>query len=203
LHIPCRRTTVLASTDPASTDQPARQRGQSLVEMALIVPIVAFLLLGIYDFSRVFTSMLAIESAAREAADYGAWRSANWNDLSVAATLNGMESRACLASRNLPDYDGLDTSCDNPAMTVDLIDQDDASAFDPKTLTVSSGCELETRIEDDVDLGPCDVRVDLTYTFDLIIPLGFDAFGTRFGLPQDVTFTRTSIFAISDFTIDQ
>ncbi len=171
--------------------------------MALIVPIIAFLLLGIYDFSRVFTSLMAIESGAREAADYGAWRSANWDELAIPSTLAGMEARACVASRNLPDFQGDTARCTNPSITVDLIDEDDKSAFDPDTLTASADCDLETRTQGNKDLGPCDVRVDLEYTFDLIIPLGFDFFGTRLGLPPDITFTRTSIFAISDFTIDQ
>jgi hypothetical protein len=176
--------------------------------MTFIVPIIALLLLGIYDFSRVFTSMMAVESAAREAADYGAWQSRNWDEAAVVATVAGMEARACVASRNLPNYqadpDDPD-GCLNPSISISLIDEKDAPSFNEETLQVTSDCNSATRTlgGSDKDLGPCDVRVDLTYTFDLIVPFGFEAFGTRFGLPQDLTFTRSSVFAISDFTIDQ
>lgn len=44
-------------------------RGQSLVEFALILPILLILLLGIADFGRVFTSAITTETAARNAAE--------------------------------------------------------------------------------------------------------------------------------------
>jgi Flp pilus assembly protein TadG len=44
------------------------ERGQSLVEFALIVPVLIFLLLGIIDFGRVFHAYLTIDHAGREAA---------------------------------------------------------------------------------------------------------------------------------------
>ena len=53
--------------------------GQGIAEFALIVPIMFLLAVGIGDFGRAFTSAIAVESAAREAADYGAFLgSAAW-----------------------------------------------------------------------------------------------------------------------------
>ena len=44
------------------------QKGQSLVETALIIPIILMLLFGIADFGRVFHVYLTLDHAGREAA---------------------------------------------------------------------------------------------------------------------------------------
>ena len=207
-EIPNRAGALAAAVSQDDGSRESRHsRGQSLVEFALILPIIAFILLGILDMSRVFTSMMAIESAAREAADYGAWQSGNWSgdptdkDLARYKTEAGMRARACIASRNLTDFMGSTTSCTNPSIAIDLLDEGGNSAFSPDG-QLKTSCDQAVRKQDQSDLGPCRVRVDLTYTFDLIIPVGIDFGGTRLGLPQDVTFTRSSIFAISDFSVD-
>lgn len=165
------------------------------------------MLLGILDLSRVFTSMMTVESAAREAADYGAWQSANWQgdvsdpDSNRYKTEAGMKARACTAARNLVDFEGTHLYCTNPAIDIDLLDENGNSAIDAGG-TVLADCDKASRGAGPIDPGPCRVKVDLVYTFDLIVPVGIDFFGTHLGLPQQVTFTRTSIFAMSDFSID-
>ncbi|MDM5314862.1 pilus assembly protein [Fictibacillus sp. b24] len=60
------------------------EKGQSLVEFALVVPVLFFLLLGIVDFGRIFHAYLTLDHAGREAA-----RSAsigNSNPVSVAVS---------------------------------------------------------------------------------------------------------------------
>lgn len=47
------------------------ERGQSLVEFAIILPVIILLLLGILDFGRVFHAYLTIDHAGREAARAG------------------------------------------------------------------------------------------------------------------------------------
>ncbi|MCM3602696.1 pilus assembly protein [Robertmurraya korlensis] len=44
------------------------QKGQSMVEFALVIPILILLLFAILDFGRVFHAYLAIDHAGREAA---------------------------------------------------------------------------------------------------------------------------------------
>ena len=44
------------------------QRGQSLVETALVLPILLIILMGIFDFGRAIFAYNAVSNAAREAA---------------------------------------------------------------------------------------------------------------------------------------
>jgi len=48
------------------------RRGQSLVEFALVLPILVVLLLGVADFGRVFHAGIVTEAAARNAAEAAA-----------------------------------------------------------------------------------------------------------------------------------
>ena len=50
----------------------ADERGQSLVEVALALPILLLIVIGIVDIGRVYAHAIATESAAREAALYAA-----------------------------------------------------------------------------------------------------------------------------------
>ena len=207
-HPSCRsqRRVPPDATQPVYTQMPASS-GQSLVEFALVLPILVIILLGILDMSRVFTSMMTVESAAREAADYASWQSTNWQGDPTDPTSNrykteaGLRARACTASRNLVGFAGDTVGCTNPSISFDILDEKGLSALAPDG-TATSDCDQASRTNGTNDLGPCRVQVDLTYTFDLIAPVGFDLFGTRIGLPQQLTFTRTSIFAMSDFSID-
>jgi hypothetical protein len=61
----------VATPDLAHPETPSR-RGQSLVEFALVLPLLIVLLLGVADFGRVFQSGIAMEAAARNAAEAAA-----------------------------------------------------------------------------------------------------------------------------------
>lgn len=185
---PPRRMVDPGDHPPAPRAERRPRGGQALVEFALVVPIIFFILLGIYDMARVYTAQLAVESAAREAADFGAFNSERWTDFNSPATRAGMIERACVASSDLEDYVGSATNCTNPTVSIDLIEKSGQSA---------TGCDQADRSP-----GPCWVRVDLTYDFDLIVPFGIDFNGTRLGLPDELTFTRSSTFAIADFSVD-
>jgi hypothetical protein len=50
----------------------AKARGQSLVEFALVLPMLLVLLLGIADFGRVFSAGITMEATARNAAEAAA-----------------------------------------------------------------------------------------------------------------------------------
>ena len=48
--------------------QRKKERGQALVELAIVLPILLLILMGIFDFGRIFHGYLSVTTAAREAA---------------------------------------------------------------------------------------------------------------------------------------
>lgn len=154
--------------------------GQSVVEFAIVLPLMVVILVGIVDLARVYTTMLTVESAAREAADYAAFGSYQWKPDVRANTEKEMTRRACVAARNLPDYVGTDTECTNPKVT-----------FTP----VAESCDVATNDP------PCDVTVTVRYDFQLLVPLHIELMGASYGLPSTLTIERSSTFAMSDLSL--
>jgi len=52
-------------------DHSVGERGQALVEFALILPVLVLILMGVFDFGRAFFAYNAISNGAREGARYG------------------------------------------------------------------------------------------------------------------------------------
>lgn len=48
------------------------QKGQALVEMALVLPILLMLVFGIIEFGRIFNAYIVVSNASREGARYAA-----------------------------------------------------------------------------------------------------------------------------------
>ena len=57
---------------PWESPEGPHRRGQSLVEFALVLPMLLVLLLGVADFGRVFAAGITVEAAARNAAEAAA-----------------------------------------------------------------------------------------------------------------------------------
>ena len=172
------------------------ERGQSLVEFALVLPLMLIILLAVLDLARVYTTMMSVESAAREAADYGTtFGAGRWTaGAPMDGTVAEMQRRACVAASDLADYEDPDddpaTGCTNPSFSY--------------CMTASSGgpCEAPAPgCDDPLRATPCTVTVTVQHRFDLIAPMGIDFFGVRLGLPGSLTFVRDSTYAMTDISL--
>jgi hypothetical protein len=180
------------------------QSGQSLVELALVLPILLFIGLVVGDFGRIYASGVAVEDAAREAADYAAF-----DDLAashfeepvpgaVPLLIDAKDStrlealrRACAAVSSLPGYDQVAIHCADPtsrcvaaAVPVPFCQLVvvDSRANEPFLSTCGTAPQL------DMTCGWV-VHVTVTYDFDTILGIP--------PLPTSVTLARESQFAIS------
>jgi hypothetical protein len=159
-----------------------------VVEFALVVPVMLLILLGIADLGRIYTTMMSVESAAREAADFGTTLGAgHWSAATKDATIAEMKKRACVAASDLPDYVGADPSatvvtCTNPSFSCVITPGQPCDAPD------TAGCDNPLLLE------PCRVTVRLAYDFHLMTPL-------QIGLPPTLSFERDSTFAMTDIDL--
>ena len=157
------------------------------MEFALILPLILVLLLAIVDFARLYTTMLTVESAAREAADYGAFHWYNWQDAptrhrdgrgdGAAGLRRGQQpARVHRVRRHLLRAGRSSTtrSTRRPVPAVDCAQNPAPNA------------------------NPCRVNVQLTYDFRLLSPLRIELLGTTIGIPASLTFSRDATFALSD-----
>ena len=81
------------------------QAGNSLIEMAITVPLLILLALGGTDFPRVFYASVELKAAARAGAQYGS------HSLITAADTDGMIAAARLDAPNLKDVSVTATQC--------------------------------------------------------------------------------------------
>jgi Flp pilus assembly protein TadG len=177
-----------------SRDRPRRHRprGQSVVEFALVVPLLLLVLIAIADFGRFYTSAVAVESAAREAADFGAFDASNWTSTNAATTAALMEQRACVAAAgsHLEGYassDPANNTCTNPAFACTL-----EAGVQSSDCATSNGLVGTTDCSLPATDPPCTVHVALTYQFRTILALP--------PMPATVQVVRNSRFWVSNLT---
>jgi TadE-like protein len=187
-------------------------RGQSLVEFALLLPLLLVILLGVADFGRVFMAGIMMESATRAAAEAGA-----------------VEYLRQVSTGIEPDYDVIreraaDVACseaklenaDPPACTqwpIIRVCVHDVAAGDPEcgqpeavgNAPVPAECSVTDDFDDaspDLDVLPTDanpnprdayVEVRTCYRFTTLIPVNdFLPIG-------EVYLQRQSFFTVADY----
>ncbi|HEX5039096.1 MAG TPA: TadE/TadG family type IV pilus assembly protein [Candidatus Limnocylindria bacterium] len=145
-----------------------------MIEFALVLPILALLLVMALDFGRVFFGWIAVQNAARIAADFAAGNSSTWDtddsQLYQRLVIDDMEGINCAPPP--PDADG----------QWDIADIPDPAFID----TNGNGDTM-----DDGD----HVQVTLDCEFDVITPLA----GAIVGSPVDLSATAT--FAINQILV--
>lgn len=116
----------------------AHPRGQSLVEFALVLPMLLVLLLGIADFGRVFAAGITLEAAARNAAEAAAQeyvQRQRADPLPLTAAdydaIRAVAHRvACEEAQVLPNQAGSPPMCGMPISAVCVHDADMGDATD-------------------------------------------------------------------------
>ena len=176
----------------------ASEAGQAYVELALILPVLLLLALAVGDFGRVYATGIAVESAAREAADFTAF-----DDLvdshfyePTPGVVDAKDSarkeafrRACAAVSSLPGYDDVAATCADPTAMC--------------ASTAGGFCELA--VEDTRANQPwastcgTDPQTDVTcgWTVHVTVNLDFHTAIDLAPLPTVVHFARESRYAIS------
>lgn len=94
----------------------SRKRGQSLVEFALILPILLTMVGAAVDVARLYQGWITLEGAARDAAEYAA----TFDSSSTAATADAKRI-ICTQTATLPGFAapaGNPTACTSPAISV-------------------------------------------------------------------------------------
>jgi Flp pilus assembly protein TadG len=98
---------------PCST---SRKRGQSLVEFALILPILLTMVGAAVDVARLYQGWITLEGATRDAAEYAATK-----DTTSTAALTDAKSIICTQTATLPGFAapaGTPTACTSPQVMV-------------------------------------------------------------------------------------
>jgi hypothetical protein len=167
------------------------QAGQSIVEFSLVVPLMLLMVVAIADFGRMYVSAVAVESATREAADFGAFSSDQWTPANVAVTTDEMLRRACVAAAgsHLEGYVGASdgSTCTNPSFSCTL--EWGGSAVDCAS---SGGSVGTTDCSTALTEPPCTVHVKLDYEFRMF--LSFPP------LPETISIGRESRFRMQDLS---
>jgi hypothetical protein len=112
----------------------APRRGQSLVEFALVLPVLVILLLGLLDLGRLFYAYVGVTGAAGEGAAHGA-RIARDPDMDHGQLLIEVEARTIEASDGLVQIE---------EGTVEVAPDEITESSDSITVTLTYDFELIT-----------------------------------------------------------
>ena len=104
-----------------------KEKGQGLVELAIILPLLLIILLGTIDFGRVFYAYVTITNASREGARYGSLHPL-WIDESISPNPDNVKFHAIQEAAN----------------TVTILPEDIGVIKDTQTITVTVQVDFQT-----------------------------------------------------------
>lgn len=144
------------------------ERGQSLVEFALIVPPLLLLLMGVIQFGFIFNSVVTLSTAAREAARDG---SVYQYSTAISKSANDLARNNRIKSTLLASMNGLVKSSPqfSNGSTWSSSTSGTTSTFTNGDITVTY--ELPSGVTDSDSRTGYRVTVNAVYHQDLIIPL--------------------------------
>ena len=123
-----------------------RENGQSMVEFALVLPILLLLLCGIIDFGWIYSNKIAAVNACREAARYSAIHvnDSNTNNDNADAAAVVSESAPYLSSLvvtlTYPDDESVEI---NVEATIPYLTGVTSTLFGNSGVTISSSCIMK------------------------------------------------------------
>lgn len=147
------------------------ESGQSLLEVALLMPLLSLIFLGIVDMGRYAYQAIALGNAARAAVAYGAQ-----SPLLASDPIGGTEAAAC------NDYAG-SSSCGLSLSSAYVCQCDNAGTMSSITCSPTSTCTT-------TDQEVVSLSVTVTSTFNSIF--------TFPGIPSSLTITKTAIMRIAN-----
>jgi len=77
------------------------RRGQSLVEFALVLPLLVLIVAGIFDLGRAFFASITITNAARVGARYGTLHPSDFTGMVSAAVIEAQDSNIIIDPSNV------------------------------------------------------------------------------------------------------
>jgi Flp pilus assembly protein TadG len=157
------------------------ERGQSMVEVALALPMMAFTLLGGSDMARAFSTQLAVQNGARAGAEAMALDYTPTGSEAAARVQDEMNrtpgmsvSGACTLASNV-------WTCGGATITINYV---------KRTGVVESACTGAVDIYSSGGTSsvatPCFAKVNVRYTWSTLIPWP--------GLQRQFTFDRTTYY---------
>ncbi len=203
-------TTPSYGSRPGRADRFRRSRGQSLVEFALVLPILLLLTLITLDFGRVYLGYINLQSMARIAANFAANNPDAWDvtspDLAAQTRYkNQIIADAVASNCVLPKVDGVTT-----VPTPTFIDTNDNGSTDlGDTAKVQISCTFGVITPGIANIVGGSVTVSAASSF----PVKSGMFATGAGGPpgsapsaafmaNDVVVSPSSLSGIAEFVVD-
>lgn len=201
-----------------------RSGGQALVEFALVLPLVLILIMNIVNFAGFFNAFISVGNAARSAGDYtimgkSAWTGSSSTDGSSLGTFtapsdNGQTGAALVANMISNDMLSLPNRSSITVRVCEMNPSDGSGTTTCYSCTNGSGTgnmscasgsgayTTNPTADTTTGEGPNYIMtwVDVSYTYNPFIPLGFKFPGLGFGLtlPSNLVIHRQSVYRVLD-----